>query len=258
MIWHIGIKENNVIAGFETTGILSSNKEKYDKSHFEMRLFQKYQKWVESGKPELDWASYDNTAQECSAVDFKNLNESNISLDKSAIIKNQSSSHQSSTLHQSEDNNYLQDVLNILGPYLFDYSPGFKWVAGWKLEPIQNQLNENGMNTSQVNNIENKSFEELLLDKIKPLKKSPRKKHRNINLSAAVISDPKLLQQLEDKEIEKGKGRDLQKKKGAKRTKKVDVSESSSSEEESEYEDDNNEDDDDDCKFTKCTISKRR
>ena len=100
----------------------------------------------------------------------------------------------------------MQHVLNILGQYPFDYPPRFKWVAGWKLEPIQNQLNENGMNTSQVNKVQNTSFEELFLDKIKPLKKSPQKKRCNINLSAAVISDLKLLQQLEDKEIEKGKG----------------------------------------------------
>ena len=46
---------------------------------------------------------------------------------------------QSSTFYQSEDNNYLQDVLNVLGPYSFDCTPGFKWVsASWKLEPIQN------------------------------------------------------------------------------------------------------------------------
>ena len=153
-------------------------------------------------------------------VDFKNFNESNISLDKSAIKKNQSSSHQSSTSHQSEDNNYLQRILNVLGPYLFDCPSGFKWVpACWKLELIQNQSNENGMNTSQANNVQNTSFEKLFLDKIKPLKKSPQKKHRKINLSAAVISDTKLLQQLEDKESEK-KGRNLRKKKRANPLKK--------------------------------------
>ena len=104
------------------------------------------------------------------------------------------------------------------------------------------------MNTSQPNSVQNTSFEELFLDKIKPLKKSSQKKRCYINLSAAVISDRKLLQQLEDKESEKEKGRNLGKKKGAKCTGKVDVSESSNSEEESEYEDD--EDDDDDCEFT--------
>ena len=80
---------------------------------------------MESGKPELDWVSYTNTTQELSAVDFKNLGESNISLDKSAIIKNQSSSHQSSTSNQSKDNTYSQDVLKVLGPYPFYCPPGF-------------------------------------------------------------------------------------------------------------------------------------
>ena len=243
------MKESNVITGFETTGIWPLNTEKYDKSRFDIHLFEKYQEWADSGKPELDWASYTNTTQEPSTVHFKNLSESNISLDKSPIIKNQSSSRESSTSHQSEDHTYLQDVLKVLGPYPFDCPPGFKWVpAGWKLEPIQNQSNENRMNTSQPNSVQNTSFEELFLDKIKPLKKSPQKKRRNINLSAAVISDRKLLQQLEDKESQKEKGRNLRKKKGAKCTGKVDVSESSNSEEESEQEDDK--DDNDDCKFT--------
>ena len=136
-------------------------------------------------------------------------------------MKNQSSSHQSSTSNQSEDNTYSQDLLNVLGSYPFDCPPGFKWVpAGWKHEPIQNQSNENGMNTSQPNSVRNTSFKKLFLYKIKPLKKSPRKKRRKIICSAAVISDPKLLQQLEDKESEKEKGRNLRKEKGAKCTEK--------------------------------------
>ena len=65
------------------------------------------------------------------------------------------------------------------------------------------------MNTSQANNIQNTSFEELFLDQIKPLKKSPQKKHRKINLSAAVVSNTKLLQQLKDKESKKEQGRNL-------------------------------------------------
>ena len=136
-------------------------------------------------------------------------------------MKNQSSSHQSSTSNQSEDNTYSQDLLNVLGSYPFDCPPGFKWVpAGWKHEPIQNQSNENGMNTSQPNSVRNTSFKKLFLYKIKPLKKSPRKKRRKIICSAEVISDPKLLQQLEDKESEKEKGRNLRKEKGAKCTEK--------------------------------------
>ena len=109
-------------------------------------------------------------------------------------MKNQSSSHQSSTSNQSEDNTYSQDLLNVLGSYPFDCPPGFKWVpAGWKHEPIQIQSNENRMNTSQPNSVRNTSFKELFLGKIKPLKKSPRKKRWKIICSAAVISDQKII-----------------------------------------------------------------
>ena len=40
-IWHIGMKESNVIAGFETTGIWPLNKEKYVKSRFDIHLLKK-------------------------------------------------------------------------------------------------------------------------------------------------------------------------------------------------------------------------
>ena len=68
-----------------------------------------------------------------------------------------------------------------------------------------------------------------------------------LHLSATVISDTKLLQQLEVKESEKEKGRNLQKRKEGKCTEKVHISESSNSGEESEYQDD---EDDDDFVFT--------
>ena len=61
------------------------------------------------------------------------------------------------------------------------------------------------MDNKWTNSVQNASFEELFLDKIKPLKKSPQKKRCRINLSATVISDTKLLQQLEDEESEKRK-----------------------------------------------------
>ena len=73
------------------------------------------------------------------------------------------------------------------------------------------------MNTLQPNSVQNASFEELFLDKIKPLTKSPQKKCPKINLSAAVIGDTKLLQQLEDKESEREKGRKYERKKEQKK-----------------------------------------
>ena len=82
------------------------HKEMYDRSRFDICPFEKYQKWAASRKPELDWVSYTKTVQEPSTVDFKNLSELNIFLDKSAIRKIQPSFHQSSTSHQIEDNAY--------------------------------------------------------------------------------------------------------------------------------------------------------
>ena len=41
-IWHINMKKSNVIAGFETTGIWPLNKEKYNKSCFDIGHFGKY------------------------------------------------------------------------------------------------------------------------------------------------------------------------------------------------------------------------
>ena len=61
------------------------------------------------------------------------------------------------------------------------------------------------MNTSQSNNVQNSSFEKLFLDKIIPLRKSPQKNHRKINIPAAVISHTKPLQQLDDKGSKKKK-----------------------------------------------------
>ena len=45
------MKESNVIAGFEANGIWPLNRENYDKSCLDIPLFEKYQKWVKSGKP---------------------------------------------------------------------------------------------------------------------------------------------------------------------------------------------------------------
>ena len=71
------------------------------------------------------------------------------------------------------------------------------------------------MNTSQSKSLQNNSFEELFLDKNIPLRKSPQKNRRKINISAAVISDTKLLQQLNDKADEKEKGKNYEREQNA-------------------------------------------
>ena len=53
-VWHEGMNENNVIAGFETTGIWPLDTEKNDKSRFDPRLVAKYDERIKIGKPPLD------------------------------------------------------------------------------------------------------------------------------------------------------------------------------------------------------------
>ena len=50
-----------------------------------------------------------------------------------------------------------------MGPYHYDAPPGFCWVPNiWKLEPIE----------ATPTNV---SFEQLLLDKVKPIQKKKKK-----------------------------------------------------------------------------------
>ena len=93
--------------------------------------------------------------------------------------------------------------MNVIGPFPYNCPPGFKWIPRWTLEPTY--LPE----TSQT--IQNKSFEELFLDKIKPMKKSPQKKRSRVNLSATIVSDENLLQQLKEKESEKNEKKEKRK-----------------------------------------------
>ena len=45
-VWHEGLNEKNVIAGFESTGIWPLNRDKYDISRFDIRLIRRYEDWV--------------------------------------------------------------------------------------------------------------------------------------------------------------------------------------------------------------------
>lgn len=51
-IWFKGMSAINVKAGFRATGIFPFNPNKYDKSCFDPILVEKYNKWVELGKPD--------------------------------------------------------------------------------------------------------------------------------------------------------------------------------------------------------------
>ena len=61
-----------------------------------------------------------------------------------------------------------------MGPYHYDVPPGFCWVPNdWKLEPIEATP-------------ANVSFEQSLLDKVKPIQKKKKKNRMNFDLRARV------------------------------------------------------------------------
>ena len=110
-VWHEGLNEKNVIAGFESTGIWPLNRDKYDISRFDIRLIRRYEDWVAAA------ATVTSTPTSASTT------------------------------------------------------------------PLQN-----------------KSFEDIFLNRIKPVNKSPTKKRSQVNLAATIISEKELLQKLKEKE----------------------------------------------------------
>ena len=51
-IWYKGLSGENIKSGFEAVGIYPFNRAKYETSTFDPKLLQKYNKWIEMGKPE--------------------------------------------------------------------------------------------------------------------------------------------------------------------------------------------------------------
>ena len=196
-IWHEGMTANNVRAGFETTGIWPLNREKYDKSRFDIRIVHKYEQWVTSGKPALDWSNCNNAKD----VPEERQQPSTPTVSTPSAVTTPPTIKMPETITplitRDQPTEYCQVVMDTIGPFPFACQSGFRWVPnGWKLERIPS-----------TPSVENKSFEELFLDRIKPMqKKSPNKKRSRINLSATIVSDPELLKKLKEKEYEKKKG----------------------------------------------------
>ncbi|XP_057314858.1 uncharacterized protein LOC130656038 [Hydractinia symbiolongicarpus] len=207
-VWHEGMNEGNVKAGFESTGIWPLNREKYDTSRFDVRLVHRYDEWVASGKPSLDWTTC-NSGKDAPKAVKKPLTDSNVefTVDNTSTETKISTpkasgskmcSNNTPTKIHSSAKHFSKQVMDTIGPFPFDAPLGFQWVPnGWKLEPVSSTP------TPTTAPIVNKSFEELFLNKIKPMEKPGVKKRRKINLAATVVSDAELLQEIINKESEK-------------------------------------------------------
>ena len=50
-VWHAGLKSENIISGFTSTGIFPVDRTKYPESRYDVRLLARYERWVSAGKP---------------------------------------------------------------------------------------------------------------------------------------------------------------------------------------------------------------
>ena len=73
-VWHQGLSEANVKAGFSCTGIYPVDKTKYPAHRFDPRLVRRYENWVAAGKPDSleDVATAVNTPSKSKRVTTKN------------------------------------------------------------------------------------------------------------------------------------------------------------------------------------------
>ena len=194
-IWHEGMAASNAIAGFESTGIWPLNREKYDKSRFDVRIVRRYEEWVVAGKPSLDWTKCHSARDVLENAENVSATSVNTPTSRVSTPTTETAACEAVTPNCEKSTDlcqYDQAVMDAVGPFPFACPVGFKWVPnGWKLHPISSTP------------VEATSFEEVFLNRIKPMQKSPSKKRTRINLSATIVSDHELLKKLKKKEEKK-------------------------------------------------------
>ena len=189
-IWHQGLSAENAISGFRATGIYPTDKTKYPTNRFDPRLLKRYEHWVQMGKPKdimEDLATSVNTPQKfkppqetastnksvkSSTPNLPSYSQKDVSTGSSAIIA-ASSTHESMTCDCN--------ICKVIGPKPAPVS-GYCWVPAWTLQKDTGD----------------KSFEELVLDKIKGPQQKKQVKRRKIDATTKVITDEKYVEKLRD------------------------------------------------------------
>ena len=200
-IWHKNLSEKNITSGFRATGIFPLNHEKYPQDHFDQRLLKRYNNWVRLGKleditedlstavvtptkgklpePQIDHSfAKDQNHSECIAGPSLQLQGTSLLTNgKTIVVPTDTSTPQplKSPCYCSE--------LGPMPPQIASKT----WVPAWTLR-------------------DNKSFSELVLDKMKgPTEKQPVK-HRKIDKKMKVITDEvyaQEIQQMHEKQPQK-------------------------------------------------------
>ena len=196
-VWHKGLSPENIMAGFNATGVFPVDKSKFPESRFDTRLIKRYQNWVKAGRPkELlnDLATGVHSPKKASPKKSPEKKPSKSPVKRPATPK---SNLQPSTSTPTTSKEVVEEcncsLAKLLGPTPCPAPPGKVWVPIWTL---QNEAAQES---------KNKSFEELVVEKMKGPSDKPRKKRRKIDLMTKVITDDEYLKAIKEKEGKQAK-----------------------------------------------------
>ena len=240
-VWHKGLSPENAIAGFTATGIYPVDRTKYPKERFDARLVKRYDQWVALGKPDdimEDLAVSLNTPKKLKpAPELEIQQDSPVIADITIPSLSATPPGSTSTPLLPQQHKTCQcKICAQIGPQPPPV-PGKTWVPAWALQ------------TPTVP-ATNKSFQELVLDKMKGPQEKVQVKRRKIDRTAKIITRAEYADDLKEKvnnELEK-KNRTKAKKNPKKGNKKIDfdVGESDESEDDVVSMKDDSEDEDND------------
>ncbi|XP_065064643.1 uncharacterized protein LOC135690884 [Rhopilema esculentum] len=185
-IWHKGLSPENIRAGFRATGVYPVDRKQFPVERFDTRLIKRYDAWVQAGRPkELlnDLATGVRSPKKASPQKGRSPSK--------RPMGPQATSTPSKTPVSNDD--CPCGLAQKLGPFPCPAPPGKVWVPIWHLqdEPSPQQS-------------QNRSFEELILEKMKGPIDQPKKKRRKIDLMTKVISDEDYLNAIKEKEEKQG------------------------------------------------------
>ena len=187
-VWHDGLKPTNIIAGFESTGIFPVDPSRYPEKRFDTRLLKRYKSWVDAGKPEElveDLATSISTPSK--AKETFNKQTQNKTDAESSLAEASNVSFQSLTEMESPSKSTpVSKSPNNPGPPPHSPPPGYRWQLEWRLVKDSGSLDSGSLNSvSTVTN--SKSFEEIILNKIKPHDAKPKPKRSKVDLMAKLV-----------------------------------------------------------------------
>ena len=206
-IWHKALSPKNVMSGFRATGIYPVDRTKYPTERYDPRLVKRYDKWAKLGRPEdimEDLATSIQTPKKLrEAEEETTLPEPEITETETQINQSQSStgpstpalastptvSNKGAGSSKAEDCNC--DVCVQIGPKPAPIQ-GKKWVLllAWTLQPEILQPE-----TLQPEAAE-KSFQDLVLDKMKGPVEKAKVKRKKIDRKTAIITESSYVDEL--------------------------------------------------------------